>query len=405
MTTAETILLEQQSVAQFFEKLSDTSKNVVVTLSNQSLSSMSANIGMDPTLLRQKLCGSLKSRGVRAVFDLSVASQIALLENCHEFDRRLHENSNLPMMTSSCPGWVCYVEKSQPHLLPYISSIKSPQAIMGTLIKQFWHLKMPESQESIFHVTVMPCYDKKLESAREELMSGSIPDTDCVLTTAELERWIKESNIDLLQESGSELDVLISSLDEDMDTGGGECMTSGEFIEFGSSDSIESDGYMNYLVRRICLQNSLDLPNNCIPFRHGKNSDIQESSLILPDGRELHFAIINGFRNIQGLVRRTKSKRCTYHYVEVMACPSGCINGGGQIAVNLEYREDANVKMKESLLFYTNNPTDLLNATIQRDLVYKEWIHGHPGSMNALHQFSTTYKERRFLSVVSNVDW
>ena len=401
VTTAETVLLEQQSISQFMEKLHDDSVDVVITLSNQSIASISAKLEMNPLLLCQKLCRIFKACGAHAVFDLSVASQIALLENCLEFERRIRDNANLPMMTSSCPGWICYVEKSHPHLLPFISSIKSPQAIMGTLIKRFWGTKVKDRQRSIFHVTVMPCYDKKLESAREELVLSSNPETDCVLTTTELEKWIQDNKVDLSQES----EELLDSLFDEMECGGRAYISTGDFPALGKSDNIESDGYMNYLYRRVCLQEGIDLLGYCVPTEHGRNADVKESSLHLRHGRQLKFAIVNGFRNIQGLVRKMKTKKCTYDYVEVMACPSGCLNGGGQLPLELPENQDEANKIKQCLFSQTSNAAILSNAMIQCELIYKNWINDGPGSKNAMLHFSTTYKERKLLSGGSNVDW
>lgn len=401
MTTAETVLLEQQSILQFIEKLADDTVQVVVSISNQSISSISAKMGMNPFVLSRKLCKAFKSRGVHAVFDLSVASRIALLENYLEFQRRISNNVDLPMMASSCPGWICYVEKSQPHLLRHISSVKSPQAIMGTLIKQFWCSNKIGTHEGIFHVTVMPCYDKKLESVREELMIDYMPEIDCVLTTTELEKWLIESNIELSKESEIELDILLS------DCYRGNAQNDGieeAFLTFGNSDSIESDGYMSFIYRKICAQSGIDIPGNCVPIKHGRNTDIRESNLSLPSGRQLQFGIVNGFRNIQGLVRKIKSNKCGYDYVEVMACPSGCINGGGQIPVGSENR-NTNTRMKDSLVLLANNPTQLANSILQCCLVYKHWIQDSPGSKNALQRFSTTYKERKSIGAGSVVDW
>jgi len=251
----------------------------------------------------------------------------------------------------------------------------------------------------------MPCYDKKLESAREELVSAESPETDCVLTTTELEKWILENGLDLSLESEEVLDNLLSTGGEDEMDCSGTFETSGELVTLGDTDSIESDGYMSYLYRKICLQEGINLPGNSIPIQHGRNVDIKESWLTLQHGRRLHFAIVNGFRNIQGLVRKIKTRRCTYDYVEVMACPSGCLNGGGQLPVNHENKDELNYRMNESLLIQSSSNLVLSNAMSQCYSIYKDWIHDGPGSQNAMLYFSTTYKERKLLAGTSNIDW
>lgn len=367
VTSAETVLLEQQSIEQFQQMLKDPVKQVVVTISNQSLASLACKVGVDPGVVAGRLAKSLKAGGARAVFDISVASKIALVENVAEFQRRVgcvpasggfadgcsNGSSDgtrmLPMLTSSCPGWVLYVEKTHPHLIPYVSRVKSPQAIMGTLIKQFWCAteEVRLTADAIFHVAVMPCYDKKLEAVRAELMVGSVPETDCVLTTGELETWLEKYG------SGWQLNHLHHHEDwcGDLDTlflgtGDMEPDDSSPRTAIGDADAVESGGYMNALYRTIRGQDEERAmpPDADVPMRSGRNADVRECDLQLRNGRTLHFAILNGFRNIQALVRKMKLNKCTYDYVEVMACPSGCVNGAGQLPLKVGQTEQGPVR-------------------------------------------------------------
>ena len=298
VTSAETVLLEQQSIDQFQEMLENPGKQVVVTISNQSLASLACKVGVEPRVLARRLAGSLKAGGSRAVFDISVASKIALVENVAEFERRVncvptpgengHGNGDgtpmLPMLTSSCPGWVLYVEKTHPHLIPYVSRVKSPQAIMGTLIKQFWCAteEVRLAPDAIFHVAVMPCYDKKLEAVREELMVDSVPETDCVLTTGELETWLEKYG------SGWQLNHLHHHEDwcGDLDTlflgtGDMEPDDSSPRTAIGDADAVESGGYMNALYRTIRGQDEERAmpPDADVPMRSGRNADVRECDL------------------------------------------------------------------------------------------------------------------------------
>ena len=421
VTSAETVLLEQQSIDQFHQMLADPSKKVVVTLSNQSLASLAHKFGLEPRVLARRLATALKSGGARAVFDISVASRIALVENASEFERRFRGSRDpagdkdphgvnglngiggrecygepLPMLTSSCPGWVLYVEKTHPHLIPYVSRVKSPQAIMGTLIKRFWCAteEVQLDPGDVFHVSVMPCYDKKLEAVREELMVGSVPETDCVLTTGELETWLDKYSSGWNTTSSAacatsgDLDTLVigaGGADIDINNGPGSTIAA---ITVGKTDAVESGGYMNFIYR---ITQSQDrgypmLSDAEVPMRTGRNPDVRECDLHLQNGRTLHFAILNGFRNIQGLVRKMKLQKCTYDYVEVMACPSGCVNGAGQLSpspsdasgqpraptqAERDYALDA---VRDSMRVCAHDNAEDAHINAQCVAIYRHWV-------------------------------
>lgn len=416
VTSAETVLLEQQSIDQFQHMLADPGKEVVVTLSNQSLASLAYSAGLPPREVARRVAGSLKARGARAVFDISVATKIALTENLAEFERRMGEGGEggssgderrLPMLTSSCPGWVLYVEKTHPHLIPYVSTVKSPQAIMGTLIKQFWCAteEVRLSPDAVFHAAVMPCYDKKLEAVREELMVGSVPETDCVLTTGELEMWLETygtSGAEIVSASGADLDMLfVGDIGEDgdmMDTDADESAASTTVISdslIGSSDAVESGGYMSFLYRRIFEQDRGQpmTADQEVPMSTGRNQDVMESELQLRSGQTLRFAILNGFRNIQGLVRKMKLNKCIYDYVEVMACPSGCVNGAGQVGVSRDQgqtaRDESLRKVKDAMRECACADAEDDRVDAQCASIYRHWVGGR---VQGQRLFGTTLK-------------
>jgi len=404
VTSAETVLLEQQSVDQFQQMLSDPGKEVVVTLSNQSIASLAHNAGLSPGELARRVAGALKARGARAVFDISVAAKIALTENLAEFVRRVgadkggnvagvdeaEREGTLPMLTSSCPGWVLYVEKTHPQLIPYVSTVKSPQAIMGTLIKQFWCASeaVRLAPGDVFHVAVMPCYDKKLEAVREELMVGSVPETDCVLTTGELEAWMgtygnaKSNGNGHADGDGAvlaDLDTLFVGDGRGGVAAGDATATTAATTIVGGADAVESGGYMNFLYRSIFEQDwgHPMTANQEVPMSTGRNHDVLESELQLQSGRMLHFAILNGFRNIQGLVRKMKLNKCVYDYVEVMACPSGCVNGAGQVGVSQGQgqaaRDESLRGIREAMRSRVRSDAEDAHVEAQCVSIYRHW--------------------------------
>jgi len=203
VTSAETVLLQYQSVEEMQARLSDSSVTVVVSLSPQSVTSLAALHGLQPGDCAQKLAFFLKQCGVAAVFDIGWARDVALIETAAEFVHRYRSSHNggaqlamegqptadsvdlqdgdtavqpMPMLASACPGWVCYAEKTHGQfVLPHISSAKSPQAVMGTVIKRQWCAAAGVQPAKLYHCAVMPCYDKKLEALRDDFhMPGAV---------------------------------------------------------------------------------------------------------------------------------------------------------------------------------------------------------------------------------------
>jgi iron only hydrogenase large subunit-like protein len=263
-----------------------------------------------------------------------------------------------PILTSSCPGWICYAEKTHPHILPHLSRLKSPQALMGTLLKTTLSRKLGISPDRIWHVAIMPCFDKKLEASREELTDAAwdgtdtrgIRDVDCVITSKELlmladSRRVDFSNLPRTPLSpASRLPFPDPTIDSFLFP-----------LPRRRSNNTKpaagtSGGYLHYVLESLAAQHG----SATIQTTRGRNADVVEYAVISAAGEKLVTAArYYGFRNIQNLVRKLKPARASrmpggkpigsarklgdklsgseYAYVEVMACPGGCTNGGGQI--------------------------------------------------------------------------
>lgn len=269
-----------------------------------------------------------------------------------------------PILTSACPGWICYAEKTHPHILPHLSRLKSPQALAGTLLKSVLaRYGVPPSR--IWHLAVMPCFDKKLEASRSELTSSvweegeeGVRDTDCVITARELVALAEARGIDFANLPTTPL-RRVAFPDPDLDA----------FLfpsprrkgVNGEPAAGSSGGYLWHVLQR----QKARYPGSRIEIGRGRNADVVEYNLVrsVGDGRDevlFKAARYYGFRNIQNLVRKLRPPRTSkllaaakgggarrpngaplkekegleYAYVEVMACPGGCTNGGGQIRVN-----------------------------------------------------------------------
>ncbi|KAL1883138.1 hypothetical protein VTK73DRAFT_9505 [Phialemonium thermophilum] len=357
--------------------LEDESRKLfVASVSPQSRASLAATCGRNIT---EKEAGQMIQRllmgeeGLRAggrwhngfawVFDTNAAREACLVLGSDEV---LNEGIGgasrpaKPILTSSCPGWVCYAEKTHPYVLPHLSRVKSPQALMGTLIKSTLSKFLGISPDRIWHLAVMPCFDKKLEASREELTdaawartgkaSRGVRDVDCVITSKEV--------LMLAESRGINFFDLASSRPLPRQTPFPDARIEKFLCSRGSSHSQSSaagtsGGYLYFILQEIKARH----PGSDIQTTKGRNADVVEYTVTSASGEVIFKAAkYYGFRNIQNLVRKlkpasasrifgartagsarrtgVKSTALDYAYVEVMACPGGCTNGGGQIKVD-----------------------------------------------------------------------
>lgn len=274
----------------------------------------------------ERIASFFISLGCHKVYDINIARHLALVESYREFKKRREEGTKLPIISSICPGWICYAEKTNGDLvIPYLSKVKSPQQIMGAILKQIYASKEIKRNE-VFHLTLMPCFDKKLEASRQDFQDSNdgSQDVDCVLTPVELEEILTTEGVTLNDFEPRRLDVLVKT-DGNFD----EPLTS----HFGSV----SGGYAeNLMLAEVKERSVTDCDNieDDLEYSTLKNGDFIEinvkNKLDRGDTKLAKFAIVNGFRNIQTVVQRLKRKALKYDYIEVMACPSGCVNGGAQ---------------------------------------------------------------------------
>ncbi|KAH6615294.1 cytosolic Fe-S cluster assembly factor NAR1 [Boeremia exigua] len=261
-----------------------------------------------------------------------------------------------PILTSACPGWICYAEKTHPYVLPYLSRLKSPQALTGTLIKSVLSQRYNIAPSQIWHLAIMPCFDKKLEASRSELTSTAwlpshdpsepVRDVDCVITARELLSLASARNISFTSLPRTPLAHRTPFPDPTLDA----FLFPPSHPKTQSQDAGTSGGYLYHILQTYQTAH----PGSTISVSRGRNADVVEYTLTLGADTLLRTARFYGFRNIQNLVRRLKPAKASrlpggktgavrrppgkaapetkdYAYVEVMACPGGCTNGGGQV--------------------------------------------------------------------------
>ncbi|XP_059170737.1 cytosolic Fe-S cluster assembly factor narfl-like [Physella acuta] len=405
ITSAESILITQQSQDELYRVLnenaihekageSDKQKVVVVSVSPQARASLAAKFKLSAESTARKLTSFFRRLGVHYVFDTTFARNFSLIESCHEFIRRFKasetDKTALPMLTSACPGWICYAEKTHgSYILPYISTTKSPQQVMGSLVKDYLAQQINRTPEGIFHVTVMPCFDKKLEASRADFFNEvyQTRDVDCVITSGEVEKMLDKEGTSLVDIEEQAIQTILPCLDE------------AELLYNHQGGG--SGGYLEQVARH-AVTVLLETDIHQLSYKTLRNQDFQEVTVEAEGKPPLKFALAYGFRNIQNIVQRVKRGKCQYHFVEIMACPSACNNGGGQI------RTDGDESQKERLatvdeVYKSVKAVDPFQER-QVETLYEQWL-GGKDSTKAAQMLHTSYHEIAKPTNALNIKW
>ena len=378
VTSAEAVLVSLQSHNEVLANLNAHPEKLFVALiSPQSKASLATAYGVSADVAGhmierllcspEGICGG--GRGFDFVLDTDAAREVAVRFAAEEVVTAMHGSRDgvhgrkMPILASACPGFVCYLESTQPALIPHLSRLKSPQAILGTVVKSLLYKDVKDGVKGIYVVGVMPCFDKKLEGARGELTSGAwieekdeaVRDVDCVITTRELISLAQARGVDfatlpqspLLLSPSNTTSTLLQTL---------KFSTKPSTIKTNPTPGT-SDGYLTHIANHILTLH----PTSTLRIEPGRNSDTIDYVISTPEKTIARLSRCYGFRNIQNLVRRLKPAKtralprfgktsaiasqrkplaarqaggksdAEYTYVEVMACPGGCTNGGGQI--------------------------------------------------------------------------
>lgn len=460
VTSAETILIEEQSYDKLLDIIHEGTKIVVVCISPQTVASFAEFSQLSNEEVFLRLAGALKACGVYYVLDSASAGDVSLVEAKNEFVRRYKQNlgncsvgasssgsssgrrqqkasapattalsstrinvikdeksaqkhlyasnvppsesstavmeeacvgeaklsESMPMFISACPGWVCYAEKTHPHALPYLSTVKSAQQILGSLLKRKLKNDIQNNasrpQADVYVVSVQPCFDKKLEASRKDFYHDDLDcaEVDLVLSTTELWNMLESmserfgATSTTSNEHPTAMDIegtaavvgegrevndgsqngaperktftLLQNLPIDKEPTGRDFVErlfrtwseDGQHLVLAADSSAGSGGYLEYVLRTSAKEIlGVDIhPNEPLDYKVGRNADISEVRIESPDAsKKLTFARAYGFQNIQSVLLKLKRGKLDYDFIEVMACPSGCVNGGGQLRMGV----------------------------------------------------------------------
>ncbi len=270
------------------------------------------------TIVTKKLVGALKALGIEKVFDTSVSADVVTIEEGTEFISRLQSNTALPLFTSCCPASVAFIENKHKEYAHHFCTVKSPQQTMGALIKSYYVKKMNLSHEKIFVVSIMPCVVKKIEAKRPEMDFNGIHHVDAVLTTIDLANLLKEKGIDLKKVNEADFDSLLGDA-----TGAGQL--------FGVTGGV-SESLLRFVSHK------LEPEKKKLEFKELRGIEGRRELYVEIAGRKLKIAIVHGLNNLNNLIS-DEEKFSSFEVIEMMACPGGCIGGGGQPVSTPEIRE------------------------------------------------------------------
>ena len=371
-------LVERDDTAEVFAAIADPSKTVIVHTAPSIRATLGECFDMPiGTNVTGKMVAALRRLGFDKVFDTNFAADLTIMEEGTEFLNRVKNGGTLPMITSCSPGWIKFCEHYYPELIPNLSTCKSPQQMQGAMIKSYYAEKMGIDPKDMVVVSVMPCVAKKFEIKRDDQGHDGIADNDFVISTRELASMIKAAGIQFTALQDEEFDPIMG-------------IGSGAGTIFGTSG-----GVMEAALRTVAdILTGEDLEH--IEYTEVRGmEDIKEATYDVA-GMQVKVAVTSGLKNAAKLLDKVKAGEADYQFIEVMCCPGGCINGGGQPIVDGHTRNFVDVKGLRSAALYDDDK----NLTYRKShknpeitAIYADYL-GEPGSHKAHELLHTSYVER-----------
>jgi len=372
-------LKEKDDTDKVWAAINDPEKIVVVQPAPAVRVALGEEFGMPiGTRVTGKMTQALKRLGFDKIFDTDFAADLTIMEEATELVDRIKNGGALPMFTSCSPGWIKYCEHNFPELIPNLSSCKSPMQMEGAIIKSYWAEKAGVDPEKIVVVAVMPCTSKKFEASRPEMALNGMRTVDISITTRELARMIKSAGIQFAQLPDEEcFDELVAE-------------STGAAPIFGATG-----GVMEAALRTAADWLEGRKVEN-VEYKALRGIEGVKEAEVTVGGLKLKVAIANSTGAAKQLIKKIQSGEATYHFVEVMACPGGCVNGGGQPIVDASTRMDVDPRVARAAGLYAEDEAKTIRKSHENpDIikVYEDFL-GKPGSHKAHELLHTTYTKR-----------
>ena len=371
-------LHEKETIDDVWVKLKDPDSYVIVQTAPAVRVALGEEFGMEiGTNVAGKMVSALKRLGFDKVFDTNTGADFTIMEEASELIERLEKKDHLPMITSCSPGWVKYIEMNYPELLPHLSSCKSPHQMFGAILKTYFAEKEGIDPRKIYVVSVMPCIAKKFERGRPEMKEDGLYDVDNVITTRELSRMIKQANIEFTKLGDTAFDNPMGE-------------ATGAAAIFGTTG-----GVMEAALRT--AQDVLtgeDLEK--IDFKQVRGEEGIKRATVNIAGNDLNVVAASGLSNARQILEEIKNGTANYQFVEIMACPGGCIMGGGQPIKSSKIRREVDVRKLRADALYTIDERSTIRKSHENPIlkkIYKDYL-GAPGGEKAHKLLHTHYVER-----------
>ena len=371
-------LTERDDTKKVWNAIKDPEKHVVFQTAPAVRAALGEEFGIEiGTPVTGKMVSAIRILGADRVFDTDTGADLTIMEEGTEFIERFTKGENLPLITSCSPGWVKFCEHNYPEFLDNLSTAKSPMEMFGAVLKNFYAKKMGLKPEDVYVVAVMPCTSKKFEAAREEMNTTGGKDIDVSITTRELARMIKSCGIDFKNLE-----------DEAFDQPFGEATGAG--VIFGATG-----GVMEAALRTVSevLENK-PLEKLDVEAVRGVEG-VKEAALTIA-GKEVKVAVAHGLKNARKVLDNVKSGKAHYDFIEIMACPGGCVNGGGQPIRSAKFHMDHDVRALRAKALYQEDA----NASIRKShenpvitMLYDEYFE-KPCSHKSHELLHTHYHKR-----------
>ena len=371
-------LSEKDYTDQVFEALADKGKHVIVQTAPAVRAALGEAFGFPVgTNVEGKMAAALRRLGFAKVFDTNFAADLTIMEEAHEFLDRVKEGGVLPMITSCSPGWVKYCEHYFPGMTENLSTCKSPMQMFGAIAKTYYAEKEGIDPKDIVMVAIMPCTAKKFEIGREDEDAAGVPDVDIAITTRELARMIDRAGIKFASLPDEEFDVPLG-------------LSSGAGVIFGATGGV-MEAALRTAVEELSGQKLEKLD-----FTEVRGvSGIKEASYNVA-GMDVKVAVASGLANARELLNKVQNGEAEYHFIEIMGCPGGCVNGGGQPQQPASYRNFNDLRTLRAKALYDIDSAKSVRKSHENEAIqqlYKEYL-GEPGSHKAHHILHTSYVKR-----------
>lgn len=371
-------LREKDNTKDVWNLIKDEDKYVVVQTAPAVRAALGEEFGLPiGTNVTGKMVTALRRLGFNKVFDTNTGADFTIMEEANELIERITKGGTLPMITSCSPGWVKYIEMNYPDQLAHVSSCKSPHQMFGALIKSYYAEKIGVKPEKIRVVSVMPCIAKKFEANREQMNVNGIKDVDYVITTRELARMIKQAGLDFVN-----LDD--STFDDPM----GEA--TGAAAIFGTTGGV-MEAALRTAYEKITGETLKEVNFEAVRGEDG----IKRTTVKIGD-KEVKAVVAHGLGNAQIVMDEIRSGKADYQFVEIMACPGGCIMGGGQPIRSSKERATIDIRKLRADCLYSIDEKSTIRKSHENPVVlkiYEEFL-GEVGGHKAHELLHTSYVER-----------